>query len=135
MRKLKPFKRPSKKDYASGVSIGSWLTIPHPSVAEILGRAGFDWLTVDLEHSATSLESVGEMIRVIDLLGLNIKFSLEKVLYASIFLAIFANLFSIYFIKDSAYFSFKLSSDIQINILDGVGKMMICHQGYELVLV
>lgn len=71
MSKLKPLRRPVKTEYSKNVSIGSWLTIPHPSIAEILGRAGFDWLTVDLEHSATSLENVGEMIRVIDLLGLN----------------------------------------------------------------
>lgn len=71
MRKVTDLRRPKRAEYLSRGTIGSWLTIPHPSVAEILGRAGFDWLTVDLEHSATSLETVGEMIRVIDLLGLN----------------------------------------------------------------
>ena len=31
-------------------SIGSWLQIPHSSVAEILGNSGYDWVAVDLEH-------------------------------------------------------------------------------------
>ena len=35
-----------------GVSIGSWMQIPHPSVAEIMGDAGYDWVAVDLEHGA-----------------------------------------------------------------------------------
>ncbi|MFL2898376.1 MAG: ATP-binding cassette domain-containing protein [Candidatus Pelagibacter sp.] len=72
----------------------------------------FQLTSISLETTNFSLDNISN----IDLLGLNIKFSLEKILYASIFLAISANLFSIYFIKDSAYFSFKLSSDIQINI-------------------
>ncbi|MCS1408629.1 MAG: 4-hydroxy-2-oxovalerate aldolase [Verrucomicrobia subdivision 3 bacterium] len=71
MGEIAAFRRPKRSEFLSGVTIGSWLTIPHPSLAEILGRAGFDWLTVDLEHSVTSLETTGEMIRVIDLLGLN----------------------------------------------------------------
>ncbi|BDG62275.1 HpcH/HpaI aldolase family protein [Caldinitratiruptor microaerophilus] len=32
-------------------SIGTWLTVPSPFVAETLAAAGFDWLTVDMEHS------------------------------------------------------------------------------------
>ncbi len=70
MRDIEAFNRSRKDEFRGQVTVGSWLTIPHPSVAEILGRAGFDWLTVDLEHSGTSLETAGEMIRVIDLLGL-----------------------------------------------------------------
>ncbi len=63
-------RRPSKREVLEGFSLGSWITIPHPSVAEILGRTGFDWLTVDLEHSPITLETAAEMIRVIDLMGL-----------------------------------------------------------------
>ena len=33
------------------ISIGSWITLNHPSVAEIMSDAGFDWLCVDMEHS------------------------------------------------------------------------------------
>ena len=33
------------------LTIGSWVTIGHPSVIEILAQAGFDWLTIDMEHT------------------------------------------------------------------------------------
>jgi len=64
-------RRPRKQELLSRVSYGSWITIPHPSVAELLVRAGFDWLTVDLEHSAMTLESAAELIRTIDLAGVS----------------------------------------------------------------
>ena len=50
-------------------SIGSWITLPHPAIAEIMARAGFGWLVVDLEHSAITLGEAAELIRVIDLCG------------------------------------------------------------------
>jgi 2-dehydro-3-deoxyglucarate aldolase len=50
-------------------TIGSWITLGHPAIAEIMAAAGFDWLVVDLEHSTISLEGAGELIRVIDLCG------------------------------------------------------------------
>ena len=48
-------------------TIGSWITIGHPAIAEILANAGFDWLVVDLEHSTISIDQAGELIRTIDL--------------------------------------------------------------------
>lgn len=51
------------------VTIGSWITLAHPAIAEILGTAGFDWLAVDLEHSVISLREAEELIRVIALCG------------------------------------------------------------------
>ena len=33
------------------LTIGSWVTLGHPSIAEIMASAGFDWLVVDAEHS------------------------------------------------------------------------------------
>jgi 2-keto-3-deoxy-L-rhamnonate aldolase RhmA len=50
-------------------SIGSWLTMSDPAVAEIMARAGYDWLVVDLEHSALSISQAVALIRVIDLCG------------------------------------------------------------------
>jgi len=44
------------------LTIGSWLTIPHQSVVEILATAGFEWLTIDLEHSAIDIESTMNLI-------------------------------------------------------------------------
>jgi 2-keto-3-deoxy-L-rhamnonate aldolase RhmA len=53
------------------LTIGSWLTIGHPAVAEILANAGFDWLVIDLEHSTIGVEKAGELIRIIDLCGVS----------------------------------------------------------------
>ena len=64
-------RRPAKHELLSRPSFGSWITIPHPAVAEVMVRAGFDWLTVDLEHSAITLESAAELIRTIDLAGIS----------------------------------------------------------------
>ena len=51
------------------ITIGSWITIGNTAVAEILAKAGFDWLVVDIEHSTISIDTVGDLIRVIDLAG------------------------------------------------------------------
>ena len=34
------------------LTIGSWITIGHPSIAEIMGNGNFDWLTIDMEHNS-----------------------------------------------------------------------------------
>ncbi len=51
------------------VTIGSWITLGHASIAEIMACAGYDWLVVDLEHTTISIEQAGELIRVIELCG------------------------------------------------------------------
>lgn len=51
-------------------TVGSWITISSPVVAEIMATAGFDWLVVDMEHSAITLDSAQDMIRIIDLCGI-----------------------------------------------------------------
>ena len=51
------------------VTIGSWITFGHSSVAEIMAKAGFDWLTVDMEHSAITLHEAQQLIQVIELSG------------------------------------------------------------------
>jgi 2-dehydro-3-deoxyglucarate aldolase len=50
-------------------TIGTWLTLSDPAVAEIMASAGFDWIVVDLEHSVLSIETAGALIRTIDLKG------------------------------------------------------------------
>lgn len=44
------------------ISIGSWLTIPHPSIVEIMSSANFEWLTIDIEHSAIDFQTVQNLI-------------------------------------------------------------------------
>lgn len=51
------------------LTIGSWITLAHPAIAEIMARAGFDWLTIDLEHSVITIREAEELIRVISLHG------------------------------------------------------------------
>jgi 2-keto-3-deoxy-L-rhamnonate aldolase RhmA len=61
--------RPTKSELLSRVSFGTWITIPNPAIAELMVRAGFEWVTVDLEHSPIGIESAAELIRTIDLAG------------------------------------------------------------------
>ena len=42
---------------------GAQLALSDPAVAEIFGRAGFDWLVVDTEHTATNLPTVRAMLQ------------------------------------------------------------------------
>lgn len=44
------------------LTLGTWLTIPHQSVVEILSTAGFEWITIDIEHSALSMSDIISMI-------------------------------------------------------------------------
>ena len=37
--------------------IGTWLTLASPMAAHLMARVGFDWLTVELEHSPTTFET------------------------------------------------------------------------------
>lgn len=50
-------------------SLGSWITLAHPAIAEIMAKAGFEWLVVDLEHSVITIREAEELIRIIDLCG------------------------------------------------------------------
>lgn len=56
---------------ANQLSLGSWITLGHPAIAEIFVNAGFDWVVVDLEHSTMSISQAGELIRTIDLAGVS----------------------------------------------------------------
>ena len=48
-------------------SIGSWMQIPHPSIAEIMGQAGYDWVAVDMEHGAISTHQLPDLFRALEL--------------------------------------------------------------------
>ena len=51
------------------LTIGSWITLGNPSVAEIMAQAGFEWLTVDMEHSVITLDIAQQLIQVIGSYG------------------------------------------------------------------
>lgn len=48
-------------------SIGSWMQLPHPSVAEIMGQAGYDWVAVDMEHGAIAVHQLPDLFRALEL--------------------------------------------------------------------
>ena len=45
------------------VTIGSWLQINHPTPAEILANAGFEWIGADLEHADIDVVSFTALLR------------------------------------------------------------------------
>lgn len=49
--------------------LGSWITLAHPAIAEMMCNAGFDWIAVDLEHSVITIREAEELIRIISLGG------------------------------------------------------------------
>ncbi|MEM7550367.1 MAG: aldolase/citrate lyase family protein [Bacteroidota bacterium] len=51
------------------ISIGTWITIGHLSMVEILLTADFDWFAIDLEHSVINLETTQQMISTINQSG------------------------------------------------------------------
>ena len=46
-------------------SVGTWLTLPDPVAAQLMARTGFDWLTIELEHSPTSYETAAQMFTIV----------------------------------------------------------------------
>lgn len=50
----------------SELTIGSWITLGHPAIAEIMASAGFDWLVLDMEHSVMELSEAQIIIQVLD---------------------------------------------------------------------
>lgn len=54
---------------SGATSIGSWMQIPHASVAEIMGQAGYDWVVLDLEHGAIGAHQVPDLCRALELGG------------------------------------------------------------------
>lgn len=51
---------------AGELTIGTWVTLGHPSIAEILANAGFDWVAIDTEHSVITIDAVQALIRAIE---------------------------------------------------------------------
>ena len=47
------------------VSIGSWITLGHPSIAEVMADASFDWLCIDMEHTVIDYTQAQNLISVI----------------------------------------------------------------------
>jgi 2-dehydro-3-deoxyglucarate aldolase len=48
------------------VSIGSWMSMGHVSIAEILASAGYDWVVVETEHTAIDVSEVLRLLIAIE---------------------------------------------------------------------
>lgn len=46
-------------------ALGAWLSLPSVSSARLMARLGFDWLVVDMEHSAQNATLMAEMVGTI----------------------------------------------------------------------
>ncbi len=51
------------------MTLGSWITLNHISIVEIMADAGFDWLCVDLEHSVIDYYGAEKLIATIEAKG------------------------------------------------------------------
>lgn len=69
MNKLISIRQLRERLRNGGYSIGSWMQIPHASLAEIMGQAGYDWVAVDLEHGAISVHQLPDLFRALELGG------------------------------------------------------------------
>ena len=47
------------------MQLGTWITVPHPSIVELMSAQPFDWVCVDLEHSPTSRQELQIALAII----------------------------------------------------------------------
>lgn len=45
------------------VTIGTWIQIGHPAIAEILGELAFEWIAADCEHTDITIREFAELAR------------------------------------------------------------------------
>jgi len=67
MCRLEKIKKIREQLRSGGISLGSWIQIPHASIAEIMGQAGYDWIAVDMEHGAISHHQLPDLFRGLEL--------------------------------------------------------------------
>ena len=46
-------------------AVGTWLTLPDVVAAQLMSRSGFQWLTVELEHTPITMETAAAMFAII----------------------------------------------------------------------
>ena len=69
MNRLEKIKFIRQKLASNIPSVGSWMQIPHSSLAEIMGQSGYDWVAVDMEHGAISVHQLPDLFRALELGG------------------------------------------------------------------
>lgn len=53
-------------------ALGGWIMIGHPTVAEVMAGEGFDWLGIDMEHTATGVRECYELVRAVQGTGVDV---------------------------------------------------------------
>ncbi len=51
------------------IRLGGWIAIPEPLVVEVVGRAGYDWVGLDLQHGGWDLGLAFRGIQLLDAIG------------------------------------------------------------------
>ena len=69
MKRIESIRNIRSKLKDGKISIGSWMQIANSSVAEIMGKAGYDWITLDMEHGSFSFSQLPDLCRAIELGG------------------------------------------------------------------
>ena len=59
-----------KKLKNNELTIGSWITIGHPSIVDVMASAGFEWLVIDMEHTSIDLTVAHILISTIQANGI-----------------------------------------------------------------
>lgn len=55
-----------KRLMGGGASVGTWMSMAHPSIAEIMANAGYDWVVIETEHTAIDNSEVLRLIMAIE---------------------------------------------------------------------
>ena len=50
-------------------TVGGWCVIPSPFAAELMGRAGFDWVCVDMQHGLVGYDAMVPMLQALEATG------------------------------------------------------------------
>lgn len=51
---------------AGHATVGTWLQLPSPDVAELMARSGYDWVAVDMEHGSFGADGLPDVFRAIE---------------------------------------------------------------------
>lgn len=51
------------------LTIGSWISFSYPPICEMMAKAGFEWLAIDMEHTGIDFCDAQQLIQIIDLAG------------------------------------------------------------------
>ncbi len=46
-------------------SVGTWLTLPDPVAAQLMAGTGFEWLTIELEHTPVTFETAAQSFAIV----------------------------------------------------------------------